>query len=324
MFGTKIKAFIVWLLFFYACGAAHAKLPCAQALAKLDRLIQSNTFEVRRDIYHYTELFPQTFIEQLASLKKEDHWIDAGSGEGFAVEDLMNKTVLDSPSLLQQMEPSFRKPRRVRVDSRALEAVANKINGHDISEKPQVTAVAVKMERPPPQKEKLQFKTGRYFEDIPNEEFSPGDMITDLYGVMSYSPKVDEVLRKYHRILKMNGRAYIFIGDYVPAPRVSSFLRVLQVGESGWDAPFAKSQVKRKDGSTVTLLDWVFSLKGFKASVQHREVEAASWAHASLGPILRSTLVLEKIAPEFDIPNLRLVQTTDGKPPVRMFEEVIE
>ena len=324
MFGTKIKAFIVWLLFFYACGAAHAKLPCAQALAKLDRLIQSNTFEVRRDIYHYTELFPQTFIEQLASLEKEDHWIDAGSGEGFAVEDLANKTVLDSPSLLQQMEPTFRKPRRVKVNSEALRAAADKLNGKDTSEKPQITAVTVKMERTPPQMEKVKFKTGRYFEDIPNEEFSPGDMITDLYGVMSYSPKVDKVLRKYHRILKMNGRAYIFIGDYVPASRVNSFFRVLQVGESGWDAPFAKSQVKRKDGSTVTLLDWVLSLKGFKASVQHREVEAASWGHASTGPILRSTLVLEKVTRDFDIPNLRLVHTTEGKPPVRTFEEVFE
>jgi len=178
------------------------------------------------------------------------------------------------------------------------------------------------MERKSPEIPGVEFKTGRYFEDIPDAEISRADIITDLYGVMSYSPRVDEVLRKYHKILKTDGKAYIFIGDYVQVPPLIGMFSEARLGESGWFAPFATSQVKLKNGKTVTLLDWVMSLKGFKAQLDFRKVEQRTWSSSTPGSILRSTIVLEKNSDEAEIPSLRLMESNQGKPPVRVFEEV--
>lgn len=322
MNNPKLINFLFLALFLQSAAWATGAFPCAAALAKLDRLVQSNAFEVRRDIYQYAELFPQSFLDRLSSLKGEGHWLDAGSGEGFAVEDLMNRTVLDFPSLISQMEPSFRKPRKVEADPKALEVAANALNGRDVDEKPRITAIALKMERKPPQRERLEFKTGRYFEDIPTDEMAPVDLITDLYGVMSYSPKIDEALRKYHSLLKTKGKAYIFLGDYLEATPTTGILRFIQGGGGGWDAPFARSEVKLKDGTKVSLLDWVRSLKGFSSKLEHRKIEASSFSLGLPGAVLRTTLVLEKTEDNAEIPNLRLLHSTEGKPPVRIFEVV--
>ncbi|MBF0208792.1 MAG: hypothetical protein HQK53_18155 [Oligoflexia bacterium] len=65
---------------------------------------------------------------------------------------------------------------------------------------------------------KTKILSGRFFEDIPDSELFatingsavPIDLITDLYGVISYTDRFTETLSKFARILKLStGRVYI-------------------------------------------------------------------------------------------------------------------
>ena len=322
MLGINGRKIFLFLFFVQVVCAGQSPVPCSEALGRLTHLIKNNTFEVRREFSNYAELFPQSFLTDISRLKSQNHWLDAGSGEGFAVEDIHNEMVLHVESFLKNAEASYWQPRRILLNTKAVSEAAEALNFKSSSDKPKITGVAFKMERKAPEIPGVEFKTGRYFEDIPDAEISRADIITDLYGVMSYSPRVDEVLRKYHKILKTDGKAYIFIGDYVQVPPLIGMFSEARLGEPGWFAPFATSQVKLKNGKTVTLLDWVMSLKGFKAQLDFRKVEQRTWSSNTPGSILRSTIVLEKNSDEAEIPSLRLMESNQGKPPVRVFGEV--
>lgn len=304
-----VKWVALWLVV-QGSGLAQLEGPCAVALEKLNRLVQSNSFEVRREFTNYAELFPQSFLNHISKLGAEGHWVDAGSGEGFAVEDFHSSTVLHLESFLKNAESSFWQRRKIVMDKPAVEQASRELNRRAPNEKPRITAIAFQMERKPPQIPRVNFKTGRFFEDIPDSEIGQADIISDLYGVMSYSSQVDQVLKKYHRILKTGGRAYIFLGDYVQNP----------FEYSGWYASIPKSEVTLKKDQKTSLLDWLMSVKGFRATVEHRLVEITGRSVPHF--IQRSTLVLEKISEEVEVPELRLLGSDDAKPPIRNFEEV--
>lgn len=57
---------------------------------------------------------------------------------------------------------------------------------------------------------------GRKVEDIPAREIAvPGSvkLITDLYGPISYSPELVQILRTYGELLATNGQLHIAVGD---------------------------------------------------------------------------------------------------------------
>jgi len=305
-----IKWVALWVVV-QSLGFAQSEGPCAVALEKLNRLVQSNSFEVRREFANYTELFPQSFLNNISKLGADGHWVDAGSGEGFAVEDFQSGTVLHFESFVKNAESSFWQRRRILINKQDVEQASRELNRRAPNEKPRITAIAFQMERKPPQIPRVDFKIGRFFEDIPDSEIGQADIISDLYGVMSYSSQVDQVVKKYHKILKPGGRAYIFLGDYVESP----------YEHTGWYASIPKSEVTLKKNQKTSLLDWLMSVKGFRATVEHRLVEITGRSVPHL--IQRSTLVLEKISDELEIPELRLLGSDEAKPPIRNFEEVM-
>lgn len=310
-------AFFVGLVAF-ADSSAH----CQESFNKLTQLIDGNFFETRRDFEKYSELFPSSFLIKLSNLKRDGHWIDAGSGEGFALQDLFNRTVIDEAATLKNAEPSFWRPRKVVVDPEVIREAASKLNFREQEDKPRITGVTYKMLRSDPEISNLKIKTGRFFEDIPLTEFSEADLITDLYGVISYTPRLDEVLRRYHQLLKPAGRAYIFVGDYLSVPQYYGHRRLERIGSEGWSSPFANSTVQKKDGSTVSLLDWIKELPEFNSRVEFVEILQKPRSGVVPGRIERSTIVLEKTDGPQNIPDLKLIESDDGKPPTRKFQEV--
>ena len=322
----KRFAHSLWLfgLFFFSWvgSATETTRDCVSALEKLNHQIERNFFETRRDFHKYVETFPGTLFRDLSRLSVDGHWVDAGSGEGFALQDFYNRVVFDPEKAIRNAEPSFWVPRRINLDRALLREAGNTLNKKVPQDRGRITGVTYKMEREAPKIEGLRLLSGRFFEEIPNQEISSADIITDLYGVMSYSPRVDKVLSKYHSILKKGGRAYIFIGDYVESPDFTLSLRAMPHQESGWDSPFALSKVKKKNGETVSLLEWVMAIPGFKATLQANEVEPQPRANVIPGVIQRTTLVLEKADEITRIPSLRLLEADEGKPPLRFFEEV--
>ncbi len=295
---------------------------CPSAFERLTGIIESNFFQTRREFSHYVSTFPQSFSERLARLGPQDHWIDAGSGEAFALEDFFKQQVVDAANLKRGTRPGFFRQTREQVSAEQAEFIARAFNLKDGSQKPRVTGISFVMEREPPKHEKLQIKTDRFFEDIPLEELGSAELISDLYGVMSYSPRLDEVLRRYHQILKPGGLAYVHIGDYIERPLVPSVIRSMAFENPGWDAPFANSQVRKANGQTVSLLEWVQNLPGFKVSLEYRDLVEKSFRGEISGVIKRYTLVLEKTQESAQIPSLRLTESDSGKPPTRTFLEL--
>ncbi|NBX77371.1 MAG: hypothetical protein EBQ92_12525, partial [Proteobacteria bacterium] len=295
---------------------------CPESFEKLTQLVNRNFFETRRDFEKYAELFPQSFLSRISLLGSDGHWLDAGSGEGFALQDLFNQTVIDPEAVIKEADSSFWRKRKILIDPVNLQESAQRLNFRSPEDKPKITGITYKMERPDPKIPNLTFKIGRFFEEIPLNEFAQADLITDLYGVISYTPRLDEVLRRYHALLKDSGRAYLFIGDYLTVPQHIWTRRVERIGEEGWYSPFVNSTVKKADGSTVSLLDWIQSLPDFYAEVEKVVIQQPKRGNLVPGQIERSTLVLEKKTGHSNIPSLKLVESDEGKPPVRKFEEV--
>ena len=322
MIGHFFRLFVAFALFSQFFAFAGETGHCQESFQKLTQLIDRNFFETRRNFEKYAELFPQSFLSRISHLKSEGHWIDAGSGEGFALQDLFSQTVIEPEKVLREAASSFWRARRIVIDPEPLRESAQRLNFREPEDKPEITGVTYKMVRPDPAIPKLIFKVGRFFEDIPLGEFSKADLITDLYGVISYSPRLDEVLRRYHALLKDSGRVYIFLGDYLSVPQHIGTRRVERIGEEGWYSPFVNSTVTRLDGSTVSLLDWIKSLTDFNAQVEKVVIQQPKRGDLVPGEIERSTLILEKKTEHPKIPSLKLIESDDGKPPLRKFEEV--
>jgi len=295
---------------------------CSDSYRKLTQLIERNFFETRRTFEKYVELFPDQFFEKLSSLDDSGHWLDAGSGEAFAVEDFLKPAPLRAEPFLKEMQSSIWKPREIKVDPEKIRKLAQTLSERGLSQRPKVTAVSFSMERKGPTIEGLEIKTGRFFEDIPTSEFKPVDLITDLFGVASYSPRIDEVLRNYHRVLKKGGQVYLFIGDYLETPPIFGFRRASPLGEPGWLSAFSDSEVITSQGDKLSLLDWVQRLPGFKTTIEGREVVGKRQIGLKPAAILRSTLILEKTGDFSQIPQLKLVEATEDKPPIRIFREI--
>lgn len=320
-----LYGFLFSVLFWSSVSVSGSQAsPCPEALQRLNQQIDRNFFETRRDFEHYAQLLPQSFLDRITKLKKMDHWLDAGSGEGIAIEDFFRDVVFNPNQLLMDSGYSGWKPRSIEMDPEAIRRAAADLNHKDFSEKPSVTGVSFRMFRLPPQNSKLTIKTGRFFEEIPLEEFQKTDLISDVYGVASYTSNLHEVLTRYHHILKMGGRAYLFIGDHVEVPSHIGYSKPERIGAEGWDAPFANSKVRTLDGEEISLLEWLNKISGFQVSIESRRIEQRPKGGFAPGAVLRSTIVLEKSSDEFRAPKIKLMHADDGKPPIRNFEEVSE
>ncbi|MCM0606256.1 MAG: hypothetical protein KA715_09210 [Xanthomonadaceae bacterium] len=86
---------------------------------------------------------------------------------------------------------------------------------------PKVTVVTFKIDPwrrsyEVPKTSNVRVLTGRYLEKIPDEELTgsaPFDLISDVFGVFTYTSELYAVLSKFQRILSKNGTAYIALGD---------------------------------------------------------------------------------------------------------------
>lgn len=318
----KTISLFVLLFVFSVHSFATPNSSCLAALEKLNGLIDSNRFMTQRGMDEYIEIFPDSLLVEMAKLNKEHHWIDAGSGEGYALLDFLENRGMNAEMLLQNARPNWNSPRNIHFDADLLRDATQLINAKAMVEKPQITGITFKKENGWRKYPNLDFKVGRFFEDIPLSELGHADLITDLFGVMSYSPKIDEVLSRYHSLLKPHAKAYIFVGDYVETPQYIGFLSKFIKGPTGWASAFAESVVRTKSGKKIPLIDWISSLSGFNARLEGRVIAQSERKNVPTGKVLRETLVLEKNEDPISIPKLRLIESDRGKPPLRIFEEV--
>jgi hypothetical protein len=141
--------------------------------------IEKNNFVTNRSLWEYTHVLDSSFKTRLDSLGENNHWIDLGAGKANAqVEFLKSKK--------------------------------------DLNKAPLTTAFCFKLDRlfaPRSYDGKLKIQQGM-FESINTENMPKADIITDVFGVLSYSKDMKTSLQKTFALLKLGGELYIHTNNY--------------------------------------------------------------------------------------------------------------
>ena len=183
-----MKEFALGTLIFYVIFSISLQLQAASASrceyifdethAPTQRM-EKNKFITNRSLEEYFyELHPD-FKTKLKSLGSQDHWIDLGAGKAHAQIDFL-KTFSSN------------------------------------NQAPQTTAVVYKLDRwfPAPRfSGKLTVKEG-LFEKMATQDFAKASVITDVFGVLSYSKDLSLSLQKTIDLLETKGELYILTTPY--------------------------------------------------------------------------------------------------------------
>lgn len=146
-------------------------------------------------------------ISLITELNGNERWLDGGTGSGFVLEDsilALNTAGLkltDVPYTLGiTYAPEFAGIDQVTTVNRPISVSFNEYP----SQLPENLSV------------KHEMWNKRLFQDIPNEEFNPKPkLITDFYGVFSYSSDPAGVINKYLEIMDEGGTIGIVYGNAI-------------------------------------------------------------------------------------------------------------
>lgn len=159
---------------------------CANILSlKATTIVENNSFETSRGLITedlsegYFQDFGDAFKRKLLSLSAKDHWIDLGAGDGLAIFQYYSK--FDGRASTQGISyketPGF------------IDEVEGKLPINS------------------------EYLSGRLFEEISQAELKPADIITDYFGVISYTKHLSLVLKKTLSALKTEGSLFIYQGS---------------------------------------------------------------------------------------------------------------
>ncbi|QDK46768.1 hypothetical protein DOM22_17195 [Bdellovibrio sp. ZAP7] len=141
--------------------------------------VAKNKFVTNRHFEEYARDLHPDFKNNIAKLSANQHWIDLGAGKATAQIDF-------------------------------LKTFSNK------NQAPQATAVAFKLDRwfkPSSYEGKLKIEEGAY-ETMPTPSWKKADIITDVYGVLSYTANLSQALQKTIDLLNLEGELYLLISPF--------------------------------------------------------------------------------------------------------------
>jgi len=250
---------------------------------RMNEGLAANDFEIGRRLHSYHRLLGPGFKRQLKTLTNQSHWIDVGAGLARAMR--------------RYLKTRWVKPER----------------------KPQMTAIGI--ERPSSKwldrdleffAGAFQYLSGRAIEFFDAAEIVAGDLITDIYAAMSYSPRIDVTFQKYIELLKVGGELQVII----PLQDFTAMKRAMHTFKDNHTLSEPKIidmiTIKALDGSEVKPIEWVQSIQG----VEILELTETSFIHLD-DPYLR--VVIRKTGEMVMIPELELTKIKGGSPPIREY-----
>lgn len=161
----------------------------------------------------------------------------------------------------------------------------------------QTTATVISLDCQVKSSDRLEVHSGRFIEEIPQEEISKSDIITDVFGPLAYSGHPHLILKKYLESLKPTGEIFIFLG-----------LRDDIYGRL--------NRVITRDGRYLTLVEWLQQLPGVKTEllIESRDDDGT--------PIEKWSLrITRQPGVELDIHDVTLTDFEPGAPPRMLFQE---
>lgn len=315
------------LAVFAVCSAQVSAAACPDYLRsqaeKNEQIIQSNSFNVTRDLEEYYSYLPG-LQNELSTLGKDSVWLDGGSGEGlFFLDYLINclrnngscarliATGIERPNYSRTLETlentsaklSLQPYRRamllkllefkntVEMPTKLLAEIQEKVTNNDYA---WIEAFLKSIEMLPPKGLPVFHALyGSPIEEISVQAVGKVDLVTDVYGAFSYSTRPDLVIRKYAEILKPNGRIYIFLDHGFRS-------------ESPAGYQFSTLYLQNSDA-----LQWLKSIGGL------RIVGGLTPRASEYG--FRVPVILERTGEPIRVPELALKNMETSKPPKRAF-----
>jgi len=144
-------------------------------------VVSGNSFVTSRGLVQYKMSLHPAFSLELSRLGPEQVWMDLGGGRGNAVEQF-----------LQDFSDLGRAPRVVLVSySLGFLRSLSDFNG------------------------RLQVFKGRYWEDIPQREIPSVNLVSDFFGVLSYTHDLSLCLQKVFDSLVVGGHLFLHSTHYI-------------------------------------------------------------------------------------------------------------
>ena len=188
-------------------------------------VVTAGDFNDFRGMTDYIAVLGEEFAAQVARLVRGKRWLDVGAGHARAQKEYL----LAKMSLKQRFFEG-----KAEVVAVAAEA-PTKLNIHAIKLDTAVHGIGGGAGN-------LNELVGRYVEDIPDEELGKFNIITDVFGAVSYSERLDVVLNKYLRLLTEGGTLYVHTVSF-------------------------HTQIIRKDGSKIAMFEWLQAIPGLRVTV---------------------------------------------------------
>ena len=219
------------------CDMIHHRTNFAENQAK--KIIQEARYVKHRSFYEYSRAFGSEFTTELESLSLEAVWIDMGAGVGRALKD----------------SSEFRN--RFGKSHPQLWGVSKQDADFDTKEF------------------SVRWLGGRYFEEIKANEFPASlHLVTDYFGVLSYTAHVSEYLNFVFDRMPIQGKFFAVIG---------SGDRILK-SDSHWHRIFGN----------LTLLQYLKSVPNLQVKTKSLGDGSQAVIMIKTGPVLFPQLYLKK------------------------------
>lgn len=156
------------------------KVAVGADLSDCDRIwkrIESGGFHEKRDLSDYEETLGSQFFDSLRALKPNESWLDAGSGQTHAVTEYLEAHPAGGQAVAVTIKPITENPERIDYWSQ--------------------------------NQQRLKMFVGKAFGKIEKTELGQPKVISDFFGVISYTTEPDRVLQTYLDILAPGGEIFI-------------------------------------------------------------------------------------------------------------------
>lgn len=242
-------------------------------------------YTIDRSLLTYTQSLASGFRQTLAKLGNDDRWLDIGAGEGRAAIDYITSRY---EAYFAGFEPRPRADERARVVALSIEDRRT----HRWHE-------ALRNLSPG----RIEYLHGRSFSEYRREELGQFQLITDVMGGFSYTPRLSVFLTKTLATLAIDGSFYGVLAD-VRAERTDN--------PPHYAGATHLTRIVAGDGRDVRICSYLKRIGCVEVTCEFKP----DWTP----PI--ETYRVRKICPNVTVPALALEHFESGTPPERRFRLV--
>jgi len=240
-------------------------------------------YTLDRALATYARGLNQGFLRELAALRSSDRWLDIGAGEGRAV---MEYCTSPSHALPNGFEP--RSERRAKALAMSIEDRRTKAWYEAAADLPEG---------------QMKYVFGKTMGEYEAGELGEFQLITDVMGGFSYTPRLSTFMDKALSALSVNGTFFTVLAD------VHSESRANAPHYSG--APHL-TQIRATDGSELKVCNWLKRIGCVEVTCEFK----SDWT-----PPIESYRI-RKVCADVKVPALQLEHYQSGTPPERRFRLV--